>query len=29
LLAWVALAVGFWLYRKRRMDPEPVALPKL
>jgi hypothetical protein len=27
LLAWVVLAVGFWLYRKRRMDP--VALPKL
>jgi hypothetical protein len=26
-LAWGLLAVAFWLYRKRRMDP--IALPKL
>lgn len=26
-LAWIVLAVAFWLYRKRRMDP--ITLPKL
>ncbi len=29
LLAWVALAAGFWLYRRRSIDPDPVVLPKI
>ncbi len=29
LLAWVVLAAGFWLLRRRRIDSEPVALPRL
>jgi hypothetical protein len=29
LLAWVTLAVGFWLLRIQRIDPDPVVLPKL
>jgi hypothetical protein len=29
LLAWVALAVGFWLFRKQHIDPDAVVLPKL
>jgi len=30
LLAWVVLAAGYWLFRRRRIDLEPVVvLPKL
>ncbi|HXB63151.1 MAG TPA: DUF3147 family protein [Acidobacteriaceae bacterium] len=29
LLAWVVLAAGFWLYRRRRIDSEPTVLPKV
>lgn len=30
MLAWVALAAGFWLFRRKRIDQDdPVVLPKL
>lgn len=29
LLAWVVLAAGFWLARRRSMDPDPAVLPKV
>ena len=29
LLAWAVLAAGFWLYRRRSMDQDPVVLPKI
>jgi hypothetical protein len=29
MLAWTVLAAGFWLFRRKRIDPGPVVLPKL
>jgi hypothetical protein len=29
MLAWAVLAAGFWLFRRKRIDGDPVVLPKL
>jgi Protein of unknown function (DUF3147) len=29
LLAWTVLAAGLWLFRRRRIDPDPVVMPPI